>query len=71
MRVEEALEVLDKYLDDAALAGHERVRIIHGKGTGALRFAVLDFLRGHRHVAAFSTPEPQFGGTGVTEAELR
>lgn len=70
MRVEEALEKLDKYLDDAALSGHTTVRIVHGKGTGALRFAVLEFLEGHRHVEAVTTPEHRFGGTGVTEVTL-
>jgi DNA mismatch repair protein MutS2 len=70
-RVEEALEILDKYLDDAALAGHATVRVIHGRGTGALRFAVLDFLKDHRHVRAFAAAEPKLGGIGVTEVELK
>jgi DNA mismatch repair protein MutS2 len=70
-RVEEALEILDKYLDDAALAGHANVRVIHGRGTGALRFAVLDFLKDHRHVRAFAAAEPKLGGIGVTEVELK
>ncbi|HUT99317.1 MAG TPA: endonuclease MutS2 [bacterium] len=70
-RVEEALEILDKYLDDAALAGHGNVRVIHGRGTGALRFAVLDFLKNHRHVRAFAAAEPKLGGIGVTEVELK
>ena len=70
-RVEEALEILDKYLDDAALAGHANVRVIHGRGTGALRFAVLDFLKDHRHVRGFAAAEPKLGGIGVTEVELK
>jgi DNA mismatch repair protein MutS2 len=70
-RVEEALEMLDKYLDDAALTGHSKVRVIHGRGTGALRFAVLDFLKDHRHVRGFAAAEPELGGIGVTEVELK
>ncbi len=70
-RVEEALEILDKYLDGAALTGHDKVRIIHGRGTGALRFAVLDFLKGHRQVRSFAAAEANLGGSGVTEVELR
>ena len=45
---DDACFVLDKYLDDAALAGIHTVRIIHGKGTGALKAAVWQFLRGDR-----------------------
>ncbi|MCK4593859.1 Smr/MutS family protein, partial [bacterium] len=64
-------EILDKYLDDAALTGHDKVRIIHGRGMGALRFAVLDFLEGHRQVRSFAAAGPNLGGLGVTEVELR
>ena len=49
----EALEELDKYLDDALLAGLSTARIIHGKGTGALREAVRRYLEGHPRVSGF------------------
>jgi DNA mismatch repair protein MutS2 len=64
MRVEDALPVLEKFLDDAFLAGMPFVRIIHGKGTGALRRAVRERLKGHPHVEAFE-PTPDDGATVV------
>ena len=66
---EEALAVLDRYLNDAAVAGYERVRIVHGKGTGALRAAVRTTLAAHplvRDVAAASRSEGGEGATVVT-----
>ncbi|HYG58619.1 MAG TPA: Smr/MutS family protein, partial [Symbiobacteriaceae bacterium] len=70
LTVEEALDKIDKYLDDAVLASTPMVRIIHGKGTGALRKAVTDFLRGHRHVSSFRLGGMGEGGDGVTVARL-
>lgn len=70
LMVDEALDRLDKYLDDAVMAGLPQIRIIHGKGTGALRKAVTDFLRGHRHVASFRLGVMGEGGDGVTVAKL-
>ena len=70
LMVEEALDKIDKYLDDAVLAGTPMVRIIHGKGTGALRKAVTDFLKGHRHVSSFRLGGMGEGGDGVTVAKL-
>ncbi|MDR0433711.1 MAG: Smr/MutS family protein, partial [Gracilibacteraceae bacterium] len=67
----EALELLDKYLDDAVLTGVHQVSVIHGKGTGALRGAVHDFLRRHPHVGAFRLGEFGEGDTGVTIIELK
>ncbi|MGE5380268.1 MAG: endonuclease MutS2 [Methylocystaceae bacterium] len=67
---EEALENLEQYLENAHLAGLERIRIIHGKGTGALRSAVRDYLHGHRYVLDFSQAAPNEGGFGVTIAHL-
>jgi DNA mismatch repair protein MutS2 len=67
---DEARAAVDKFLDDAILAGHHTVRLVHGKGTGALRRAVADCLRGHPLVSAFRTAEPRDGGTGVTLVEL-
>jgi len=70
LMVDEALEKVDKYLDDAVMAGVPMVRIIHGKGTGALRKAVQDFLKSHRHVSAFRLGGMGEGGDGVTVAKL-
>ncbi len=70
--VDEALPLLDKYLDDASLAHLPSVRIIHGRGTGALRSAVRTFLqRDKRRVARFRGGEFDEGGYGVTVAELK
>ncbi|HEY74731.1 MAG TPA: endonuclease MutS2 [Thermoflexia bacterium] len=68
--VEEALERLDRYLDAASLAGLTRVEIVHGKGTGALRRAVREFLRGHPHVETYRAGEDGEGGEGVTVVTL-
>jgi len=67
---EEALLELDRYLDQAFLAGIPRVTIIHGKGTGALRRAVHRFLSDHPHVRAFRLGEAGEGGSGATVVEL-
>lgn len=64
--VSEALTVTDKYLDDAYLAGVPTVRILHGKGTGALRKAVHEELRQHPHVTKYQLAPQSQGGEGVT-----
>jgi DNA mismatch repair protein MutS2 len=69
-RVEEALETLDRYLDDAALAGLSRVTIIHGLGTGALRDAVRAEAGGHPLVKSIRPGERGEGGDGATLVEL-
>ena len=69
--VEEALEVLDKYLDSAYLMGLPFVYIVHGKGTGALRKAILEYLRKRAHVTRFQTGTMHEGGTGVTIVYLK
>jgi DNA mismatch repair protein MutS2 len=61
---------LERYIDSAALAGLPWVRIIHGKGSGRLRTAVREALRGHPQVAAIETPAENEGGEGVTIARL-
>ncbi len=66
MKVEEALFLLDHYLDQAFLAGLEKVRVIHGKGTGALRQALWEYLAEHPLVASFYHAHPHEGGEGVT-----
>lgn len=70
LRVEEALSRVDKYLDDAYLAGIPRARIIHGKGTGALRQAIQDMLKRHPHVSEFRFGAAYEGGDGVTVVSL-
>ena len=65
-RVEDALPHLDKYLDDAYLAALPYVRIVHGKGTGALRHSVRDALADHPLVASFRAGKMGEGGDGVT-----
>ena len=69
-RVDEALGRLDQWLNDAAIEGSSQLRVIHGKGTGALRGAVRDFLDGHPLVAAAASGEGP-GGDGVTVVELK
>ena len=66
--VDEACQELDKYLDDAALAHLETVRIVHGKGTGALRAGVQKYLKRNRHVKSFRLGEFGEGDAGVTIA---
>ncbi|MFW6381105.1 MAG: Smr/MutS family protein, partial [Bacillota bacterium] len=65
-----AQQQLDKYLDDALLAGFKQVEIIHGKGTGALRQAVQETLEDHPHISSFRLGTQKEGGAGVTIAEL-
>lgn len=71
LTVEEACFELDKYLDDAALAGLPFVRLIHGKGTGALRRGVHEFLRDHAAVDRFELADLAQGGDGATVAYLK
>ncbi len=67
---EEALLLLDRYLDDALLVGLDSVRIIHGKGTGALRTAVRNYLKESRYISGFRDGHREEGGYGVTVVEL-
>lgn len=70
-RAADVIDRLDRYLNDAYLAGLPWVRIIHGKGTGALRQVVRDTLKGHKLVASFSGATAAEGGEGVTIARLQ
>jgi len=70
MTVDEALEKLDSYLDQAFIAGLPYVRIVHGKGTGKLREAVRRELSGHSHIQRFEKGGINEGGDGVTVAFL-
>jgi len=69
--VNEATEAADKFLDAAYLDNHDRVRIVHGIGMGALKRAIADLLSGHPHVAKFHAAEPNEGGAGATVVELK
>jgi DNA mismatch repair protein MutS2 len=67
---DDALDMLDRYLEQAFSAGLPFVRIIHGKGTGKLRQVVRDALREHSHVISFEEGGPKEGGEGVTVAKI-
>ena len=71
MTVEEALEKLDKFLDDAVLSGIEQVYIVHGKGTGTLRRHLTTYLKSHRAVDSIRIGDWNEGGHGVTIARLK
>lgn len=70
-RFEDAVLKVEKYIDEALLAGYPSVSIIHGKGTGALRKGVHDFLKTHRHVKSFRLGGMAEGGSGMTFVELK
>ncbi|MDD3654431.1 MAG: endonuclease MutS2 [Desulfotomaculaceae bacterium] len=67
---EDALLEVEKYLDDAFLAGLPKVRLIHGKGTGSLRSAIQKHLSGHHRVKSFRLGGQGEGGLGVTVVDL-
>lgn len=69
--VNEATELADKFLDAAFLDNHDRVRIVHGVGMGALKRAIADLLSGHPHVEKFHPAPPNEGGNGATIVELK
>ncbi|GAA0747988.1 endonuclease MutS2 [Clostridium oceanicum] len=71
MDSQEAEYTVDKYLDEAYMAGLGEVTIIHGKGTGVLRKAITDMLKRHYHVKNYRLGEYGEGGSGVTVAELK
>ncbi|MBV8841558.1 MAG: Smr/MutS family protein [Bryobacterales bacterium] len=70
-RAEEACDRIEKFLDTAALAQVERVRIIHGHGMGILKRAVADLLKHNPHVAKYYLAPPEEGGSGATIVELK
>jgi DNA mismatch repair protein MutS2 len=69
--VDEATRRVDKFLDEAALAGHSNVRIIHGYGTGALRRGLGEFLSEHPLVETIHAEAEDRGGNAITVAELK
>ncbi|WP_249870930.1 endonuclease MutS2 [Oceanobacillus saliphilus] len=70
-RYEDALQRLEKYIDDVLLAGYSKASIIHGKGTGALRKGVQEYVKRHPHIASARAGEGSEGGSGVTVIEFR
>lgn len=71
MDAEEGIYTVDKYLDEAFMAGLGEVSIIHGKGTGVLRNKINEMLRKHHHVKSYRLGNYGEGGTGVTVVELK
>ncbi len=70
LMLDEAIMEVDQFLDEAFLSNLGQVYIIHGKGTGALRTGVQDFLRRHKHVKSYRLGQFGEGGAGVSVAEL-
>jgi DNA mismatch repair protein MutS2 len=68
---DEAVDAVDKFLDEASLASFSQVRIIHGHGTGALRRVITEMLKDHPHVARFTAAPQEQGGSGATLVVLR
>ncbi|MCL6459834.1 MAG: endonuclease MutS2 [Gorillibacterium sp.] len=68
--IEESIIEVDRYLDESFLSNFHQVSIIHGKGTGALRAGIQDYLRRNRHVKSFRIGAHNEGGDGVTVVEL-
>ncbi len=71
MTVDEALSQLDKYLDDAVIAHLDKITIIHGRGTGALKNAVSAYLKKCPYVSSYTLGEAGQGGYGVTVAHIK
>ena len=69
--VDEALSRAEKFLDETTVTDQRTVRLIHGHGTGQLRRALAEFLKGHPLVASFQLAPPDQGGSGVTVVELK
>jgi DNA mismatch repair protein MutS2 len=70
-RVDEALELLARYVDDAILGELKELRIVHGFGTGALKRAVREWLQAHPEILKWHDADPDHGGGGATIVELR
>lgn len=71
MTTNEAIPYVDKAIDDALISGRSEVRILHGKGTGALRAGLQDYLRGHHSVESFKIADLVSGGAGVTVVTVK
>lgn len=70
LRLEDALEKVDKYLDDATVLGVQNLRIVHGKGEGVLSGAIAKLLEESLLVASYGWARPEDGGWGVTTVEM-
>ncbi len=70
MRVDEALQAVTYYIDDAIQCNIMRVRILHGTGTGALRQAIRDYLASISGIHSYHDEDIRFGGSGITIVEL-
>lgn len=71
IRVKEAIEIADKFIDDALVGNLSQVRIIHGHGAGKIRNALHRFLTQHNHVKHFRPALPHEGGSAVTVVEFK
>ncbi|XWN34639.1 MAG: Smr/MutS family protein [Roseivirga sp.] len=71
LSVEEALSAVDQWIDQAVLVGYKDLKIIHGKGTGALRNAVRTYLQSHVQIKQVIAQHPYPGGEGVTWVEMK
>lgn len=70
-RGEEALGVVDQFMDNAIMLGYDELRIVHGKGDGILRTLVRNHLRGYSHVSGMQDEHPDRGGAGVTIVKMK
>jgi DNA mismatch repair protein MutS2 len=68
---DEAVDSVDKFLDEAFMNSLNEIRIVHGHGTGALRRAIAEFLKNHPHVERFLPASPEHGGAGATVVDLK
>ncbi|WCJ48932.1 endonuclease MutS2 [Lactiplantibacillus plantarum] len=71
VRYEDAMTQVDRYIDAALLAGYPSVTIVHGKGTGALREGITNYLKSNRQVKSFHFAVPNHGGNGATEVQFK
>ena len=69
--LDDAVMDVDKYLDDAYVAGLKEVTIIHGRGEGILKSGIRDMMKRHKHVASFRKGNYNEGGDGVTIAKMK
>ena len=69
--VDEALQMVSKYLDDAYLLRIKEVNILHGKGEGVLRRVIRDYLSNSDEVVSFDDEQPDRGGTGITRVLMK
>jgi DNA mismatch repair protein MutS2 len=70
-RFEEALPEIETLIDDAVVSGLPLIRIVHGKGTGALRAKVRNYLSTNKNTEEFFSPPPEAGGSGVTVVKIK